>query len=238
MLSHNQPLSMEWYAGRITSKQNASGDSATPCERTAQTVKREEERTRDKEWIRKIKAGEREAFQQLYQTYSPQLYQRILRLTGHTQQAEDCLQQVFLRVIEHIHHYRGEGHLYGWLLKIATNEVLQLFRKQGRYRTFQAAFFVFMQPEGETTPLPEQIFLEEERRVIVHKALQRLDHRKRIVVLLCDLEGEKLEDVAVQLSIPKGTVASRLHHARRDLRKYIAFECKQSGFSVEDWYHA
>lgn len=190
--------------------------------------------------VQEMMAGNRGAFQQLLRLYAPRLFRRLLRITGDLEQAEDCLQQGFLRTIEQLASYREEGSFYGWLLSIVTNEVFQLFRRRGRERAFLADFTVFFYRGGEaaTQPIPEQIFLEEERRDIVHRALERLDARKRLVVLLCDLEGEKLEDVAALLDIPKGTVASRLHHARRELHGYITFELKQCGISVEEWFHA
>ncbi|MCB9640991.1 MAG: RNA polymerase sigma factor [Myxococcales bacterium] len=209
-------------------------------EKPLETQQGSNEEEQEKALVQKAQAGDKAAFQHLLRLYTPRLFRRLLRMTRDLDQAEDCLQQGLLRAIEQLGTYRKEGCFYAWLASIVTNEVLQLFRKHGRERAFLADFSVFFHrsKEASNQPLPEQLFLQEERREIVHHALERLDAQKRIVILLCDLEGERLEDVALQLGIPKGTVASRLHHARRELHGYITFELKRCGISAEEWFHA
>ena len=79
----------------------------------------------DRRLVQRVLAGEEAAFTQLYDTYAPALLRRILRLMGRDDQAEDCLQMVFVEVIERLEHYRGEGPLGAWLYRITTTTVLQ-----------------------------------------------------------------------------------------------------------------
>lgn len=192
----------------------------------------------DRALVQRILQGERGVFQEMYRTYAPHLLKRILRLTGDYAQAEDCLQQVFTDVLQNLHYYRGEGRLHAWLNKITTNTVLQLFRREQRRQSFVSEFLAehFQRPPS-STPLPERLFHEEHLQELVHDALRKLSFRKRMVILLCDLEGRKLEDVAQELGVSKGTVASRLHHGRRELRERITAEVKRSDSSIEELFY-
>lgn len=181
--------------------------------------------------------GRRHAFQQIYRLAAPLLFRRLLRLTGNFATAEDCLQQVFLRVVEKIHSYRGEGEFMAWINKIATNEVLQLFRTQKKQMLLMDVSLLWGRGQCSSEALPEVLFLQEEQKQLVHRMLQKLDYRKRMVVLMCDLEGQTLETVSKELGVPKGTVSSRLCHGRQELRHYIAQALKESGIPLEDWIH-
>jgi len=198
------------------------------------------ESAQEAEHLRRMLAGDHRAFQWMYREYSPLVFRRLLRLLGDFQQAEECLQQVFVEVVDKMHTYRSEGSWQGWLNKITTNTVLQTFRKQKRHRSFLANFSPFWKQKKsfrESEAIPESFFAQEERKQWVHDALRKLDARKRIVILLCDLEGKKLDDVALELNLPKGTVASRLHNGRNQLRNIISSELKRRGTSVEEWIH-
>lgn len=192
------------------------------------------------EMVRKMQSGDRLAFQQMYRLYSPRLFQRVLRLTNNFEQAEDCLQQVFTEVVDKLHTYRGEGVFLAWLNRITTNTVFQMFRKQRSKQAFLDRFSDFWRqlgPGDQAEPVAESLFVKEERKQLLHSVLQQLDYRKRIVILLCDLEGRTLEDVGKELEIPKGTVASRLHNGRRELRDRLLHELQRRGLSAEEWIH-
>ncbi len=191
---------------------------------------------RDLALVQQILAGDQRAFREMYRTYSPYFYRRFLRWTNDEDAARDSLQQFFLQSLQHLSRYQGNGLLHAWLNRIATNLMRDRFRRQQTWRSFVERFW----PEGgdsEATgeALHEQIFLREELRQLVHEVLGRLGADKRMVVLLCDLEGRKIEEAAEELGISVGTVASRLHRARQELRERLVRECKRLGLSVEEW---
>jgi len=191
----------------------------------------------DRELVDKILSGDREAAKRMYQLYAPKLIKRLYRLTGSYEQAEDCLQQVFADALQKLDTYRGDGVLLAWLHRIGTNVVFQGFRKQQSFKNFLGEMWPRASEKTIQEPLPEKLFMEEERKQLLHEILDSLGGRKRIVILLCDLEGMKVEDAAEHLDIPTGTVASRLYHARRDLKKKLEAELKKRGSSVEEWLH-
>lgn len=89
----------------------------------------------------------------------------------------------------------------------------------------------------DSPALPEQLFLQEETRTLVHDMLEKLSPQKRMAILLCDLEGLALEEAAAQMNVPLGTVGSRLYHARRELQKRIQSELNRRNLTLEDLSH-
>lgn len=192
--------------------------------------------TEDKALVVRIQRGDERAFRELYRTYSPMLLRRLMRWVGDTQQAEDCLQQVFLEALRSIEHFRGEGKLGSWLNRIATHVVMDMFRQKQRMKALMER--VLPQQEAgmldQPPALPEQLFLREETRLWVRELLEKLSPQKRMVVLLCDLEGMSLEGASQQMGVPTGTVGSRLYHARRELQKRVESELQKRGLGWED----
>lgn len=194
------------------------------------------ETTEDTELVERIKRGDERAFRDMYRTYSPLILRRLVRWIGDTQQAEDCLQQVFLEALRSIEKYRGDGKLGSWLNRIATHVVMDMFRQKKRLRSLMER--VIPEQEAgtfeEMPAVPEALFLKHETRELVHTVLNKLSPQKRIAILLCDLEGQPLEEAAAQMGVPVGTVGSRLYHGRREFQKLAQSELKRQGLSIED----
>lgn len=190
---------------------------------------------KDKELVDKILRGDERAFREMYRTYAPSLLGRLVQWIGDLQEAEDCLQQVFLETSRSLDKFRGEGRLQSWLHRIATYVVINLFRKKKRMKALiEKVTPVFEVNLKESPALPESLFVREEFREVVHKALKNLSPHKHMAILLCDLEGLSLEEAAEQMKIPLGTVGSRLYHGRRELKLKIAEECQRQNFSIDE----
>ncbi|MCB9638937.1 MAG: sigma-70 family RNA polymerase sigma factor [Myxococcales bacterium] len=210
----------------------------SPAEETATHAPKEHEQ--DLQLATRILAGERSAFAQLYEACAPALLRRLTRMTGSIDHAEDCLQQVFTEALRALPNYRGQGKLEAWLERIATHTAMGWYRKKYRWRSFVEQVVEQVTPEKsepEQAALPEQLFLHEEMKTVVWQLLDRLSPRKRMALLLCDLEGHTIEDAAEQLGIPVGTAASRLFHARQEFRKIALAELRRQGLDVGDLFH-
>lgn len=150
-------------------------------------------------------------------------------------QAEDCLQQVFLEAMRSIDKFEGKGSLQSWLNSIATYTVMARYRKKQRLQSLLEK--VRQEPIGpasESERLPEELLWKEELRELIWKLMERLSPSKRMALTLCDLEGESIEEASRQMDIPPGTVASRLYHARRELKKMAMHEFQRQGLSISD----
>lgn len=229
----NQPMPTECVSGSSPLWEHKSTtQSTTSNKRTLED---------DKQLAQRIREGERLAVQELFRLYSPALFRRIRRLLGGDDvQAEDSLQQVFVKVLQSIHMYRGDSSLHAWLNRITTHTVMDVFRSQKSqmrvFERFKNVRFFSWNIDGNQA-IPDQMFFREEAKDIVHRGLQTLGREKRMAVLLCDLEGYSIEEAAHELHIPMGTVASRLYRGRQELRIWIKQEFKKSGRSEEDWLH-
>jgi RNA polymerase sigma-70 factor, ECF subfamily len=169
--------------------------------------------------VDRLRAGEVRAFEELVRTYQHRVFGVAVRMLGNAAEAEELAQEVFLRVHRAIADFRGEAKLSTWLYAIASR--LCLTRLGGGERRFGR--------EGEETLArlasgqadPAAMLERSELEAALHRAIAELPDERRIVVVLRDLEGLAYEEIAVALELPVGTVRSRLHRARMDLKEKL-----------------
>ena len=192
----------------------------------------------DEELVARLIARDKKAFDIFYTRYAPMLLRRLHRMTGDANQAKDILQQVMVEVLDSLQDYKARGALGAWVNRIATFVMIDRFRQESRRRSVWERWSGQLASLHERPlPLPEETLEREELRLMVKEQLTRLSARKRMAVLLCDIEGLSLEEASEQMGIPIGTVSSRLHHGRRELRQFLKGELKRRGLSIEDILH-
>lgn len=192
----------------------------------------------DEKLARLLLTRDRQAFDTFYERYAPVLLRRLYRMTGDRQQAQEFLQEVMIEVIESLQNYKGTGALGAWINRITTFIMIDHFRQKQRHAGFWERWSNQLASLHERpTPLPQQAMESDEMRELVRSQLEYLSPRKRMAILLCDLEGLSLEEASEQMSIPTGTVSSRLHHGRRELKQRIKNELKRRGLDIEDAFH-
>ncbi|MFE3762344.1 RNA polymerase sigma factor [Streptomyces sp. NPDC059104] len=168
----------------------------------------------------RIRAGDPEAFEELYERYAKAVYNHAFRLTGDWSTAEDVMSATFLdawRTRERVEAEEERGSLRPWLLGIATNKA----RNAGRSARRRWAFLARI-----PAPEPVEDFAEEaagriddvRRLAAVHRAMEGLRHQEREVLALCVWSGLDYQQAARALDVPVGTVRSRLSRARSRLR--------------------
>ena len=227
----HQPLPPEVLPGDV------AGGSAPPSVKAAL---RKPGLAEELELAARVRRGEREAVQAIYRQYAPALLRRILRLLGgDMSRAEDCLQQVFEKVLRSIGSFRGEGTLHAWLNRVTTHVVVDTFRsRQSRSELLKRFLPVVDLAGGDgNRAIPGRIFDRKEIGELVQGCLRALDRKKRMVLLLVDMEGLTVQEAAQELEIPMGTVASRLHRGRRELRSRLTRELKRSGLTAREWFN-
>lgn len=195
------------------------------------------QREEDKALVKRIVSGDERAFREMYRLYAPSILRRLVQWLGHVQQAEDCLQQVFLEAVRSLERFRGDGKLISWLNRIATHVVMDLFRQKKRIQSLMERITPAsdVQDLEDSPPIPEALFLREEARELIRTVLEKLSAEKRTAILLCDMEGLPLEEAALSMGIPPGTVGSRLYHGRREFQKRLVAEIHRRGLAVEDF---
>jgi RNA polymerase sigma-70 factor, ECF subfamily len=177
----------------------------------------------DKSLVQACRAGQTEAFGVLVRRYQDRLYPTIVRLLGSPEDAQDVLQDSFVRAFEKLDQFHGESSFYTWIYRIAVNLALSEYRKhhhRGNNRRFDLATQgLAVDPTDESPETDPVLALERvERELIVQAALNELGPEHRAVVVLKDFDGRRYEEISILLNIPIGTVRSRLHRARTELR--------------------
>jgi RNA polymerase sigma factor (sigma-70 family) len=152
--------------------------------------------------------------------HSGRVYRLAFRLTGNRHDAEDLTQEVFVRVFRSLSRYTP-GTFEGWLHRITTNLFLDMARRRQRIRFEGLGEDAADRLRGRE-PSPERAFEERSLDADVQAALDALVPEYRAAVVLCDIEGLSYEEIAATLGVKLGTVRSRIHRGRAQLRAALA----------------
>jgi RNA polymerase sigma-70 factor (ECF subfamily) len=168
-------------------------------------------------------AGETDAFGVLVRRYQDRLYPTLLRLSGCAEDAHDLLQDAFLRAYQKLGSFHGESSFFTWVYRIAVNLALSDRRRKRAFRRRQesARDESFDPPDPSADSDPALPMERAERDQQVQRALDGLAVDHRAVIVLKDLDGLRYEEIAALLGVPVGTVRSRLHRARSELRERL-----------------
>jgi RNA polymerase sigma-70 factor (ECF subfamily) len=152
----------------------------------------------------------------LVRQHSSRVYRLAYRLTGNQHDAEDLTQEVFVRVFRSLSSYTP-GTFEGWLHRITTNLFLDMARRRQRIR-FEGLGDQAVGLLRDDEPTPAQAFDARHLDTDVQQALEALAPEYRAAVVLCDIEGLSYEEIAGTLGVKLGTVRSRIHRGRAQLR--------------------
>jgi RNA polymerase sigma-70 factor (ECF subfamily) len=159
--------------------------------------------------------------------HSARVYRLAYRLTGNRQDAEDLTQDVFVRVFKSLDTYVA-GNFEGWLHRITTNLFLDRMRRKSRIR--MDAFVEGAEERVESSEvLPEYAVHDANFDPDIEAALAQLPEEFRVAVVLCDIEGLAYEEIASVLGVKLGTVRSRIHRGRTQLREALAHRAPRLG---------
>jgi RNA polymerase sigma-70 factor (ECF subfamily) len=177
----------------------------------------EERGAEDHILIQRFLAGEEVAFERLVERY----YQRIDRLAQqvvrHPMAAEDITQECFLRAYRALPRFRGDASLYSWLYRITINLCLNYLRRHALQVSTAQDFDASALPAAD----PAVVLESQERERLIRSAIDTLPAHYRVAIILRDLEGLSYQEIADILSIPLGTVKSRINFGKRLLRKTL-----------------
>ncbi|CAN7158085.1 RNA polymerase sigma factor SigE [Knoellia sp. LjRoot47] len=165
-------------------------------------------------------------WEQIVEEHSARVYRLAYRLTGNVHDAEDLTQDVFIRVFRSLHTFRP-GTFEGWLHRITTNVFLDKMRRKQRIR-----FDALSDESAARLPSreigPEQSYADTHFDDDVQRALDSLAPDFRAAVVLCDIEGLSYEEIAATLDVKLGTVRSRIHRGRAQLREALAHRAPEA----------
>ena len=192
----------------------------------------------ESDFVNKARSGDADAFNRLVSQYERKIFRLAKHITQNDEDAEDVLQESFLKAYSHLVDFNGQSKFYTWLVRIAVNESLMKLRKRKSDKTVPLD-----EPldTGEDTVMreiavwdenPEQKYSREELGTILDEAVQGLRPAFRTVFVLRDIEELSTEETAESLGISVPAVKSRLLRARLQLREKLSRFFKRKGEDV------
>lgn len=188
--------------------------------------------------VARAQAGDTQAFAELVKRYERKIYRLAKNITQNDEDAEDVLQDAFLKAYEHLGGFQGQSKFYTWIVRIAVNEALMKLRKRkgDRFVSLDEPIDTGEEEVKREVAVwegnPEQQYSQEELQRILNEAVQELKPDFRTVFTLRDIEELSTEETAETLGISIPAVKSRLLRARLALREKLTRQFKRKGEDV------
>lgn len=183
----------------------------------------------DADLVSASKAGDFAAFDELVGRYHRKVLRIVQHITHNLDDAQDVVQETFLKVFQNLTHFRGDSQFSTWLFRIAVNQSLMGLRKQRTKQRLGAEFPLNADEEGnlpldfsDWRPNPEELYETAELRELLSRALQELRPALRVVFVLHDVEGHSLRETADALGVSLPAVKTRSLRARLQLRERLS----------------
>lgn len=181
----------------------------------------------EKKLIQKAAKRDQRAFETLITACGSKAYALALKMLKHPQNAEDAVQDAFLKAWRSLPGFQGDSRFDSWMYRIVYNTCLDYLRRDSRHPILSLT-----EPEEEeqeasqmdlpdATPGPEEQLLQKERAEQLNEEIQALSDKLREPLILRELQGKSYEEIAEQLEIPVGTVRSRISRARQTLAERL-----------------
>jgi RNA polymerase sigma-70 factor (ECF subfamily) len=185
--------------------------------------------------VARAKAGDDAAFSELVQHYSRRVFRMAKQITQNDDDAEDVLQETFIKAFTHLDNFQGNSKFYTWLVRIAVNEALMKLRKRRSDKTVPLDEPIDTGEDEMVREIavwdenPEDSYSRDELAQLLDEAIQSLKPAYRTVFILRDIEELSIEETAQILSLSISAVKSRLLRARLQLREKLTRQFKRKG---------
>ena len=194
----------------------------------------------DEDLLLAARGGSHAAFAELQKIYSHRLYKRILSITRNREDAEDALQDTFLRAYLALPSFEGRSRFSSWLTRIGINSALMILRRR-RARP-ETSFEQHLDFEGDGAYVdvrdealnPEQLYDQQQRCYTIRCAIQRLDPKSRAAIGIWASDELSMKEVAQDLGVSVASVKARLHRARKRLIRSSVLRHSRMGSSPTD----
>lgn len=189
--------------------------------------------TDDLTLIRRTKKGDEQAFKQLIERYQRKAYAVAFGMLKEREEALDIVQEAFIKTYKHMDNFKGDASFYIWLYRIVFNLCIDVLRKRKGSALVDMELEDALNIEEEGCPThgllsanlgsnPQKSLLQKELAAKIQEAMDALPEMYRAILLMREVEGMSYEDLARIFNIPKGTVMSRLFHARAKMQQQLA----------------
>jgi RNA polymerase sigma-70 factor (ECF subfamily) len=186
------------------------------------------DREGDQLLVERARAGERAAFDQLVSRYQRRLMRLLTRLLNDPAEAEDVVQETFIKAYRALRHFRGDAAFYTWLYRIAINTAKNALLNRKRHVASQRVEPSLSRPEGSSEDerlrdinTPESMLASKQIAQTVNAAMDALPIDLRTAIALREIEGLSYEEIAQIMACPIGTVRSRIFRAREAIARKL-----------------
>ena len=178
--------------------------------------------------LNRCKSGDALAWEALVRRFQGRIYGVAVHYVGNPEDARDLAQEVFVRIYENLESCTDAGLFLPWLIRITRNACIDhLRRRKARAHGKDVALDQIAEP-ADSRDTPEQQWTDNSRKRLIHRALQELTELNREMILLKEIQGMQLDEIASLLKVPLGTVKSRSNRARIELaQKVMALSCER-----------
>ena len=166
-------------------------------------------------------AGNEDAIERLVREYEGSVFRLALSIVGEPAEAHEITQDTFIAALRALPAYEEKKSFKAWLFTIAVNQSRSRLRKRKTLERLKASLTTLFHVEFQKQVLPEEMVIQNEKEAALWKALQQMDERHRMVVVLRYFHELSVMEIADVLSINEGTVHSRLHNAREKLKNAL-----------------
>ena len=177
--------------------------------------------TDDKRLVDRCRKGDDEAWRELVDRFGQKVFSVAYHFTLKREDAEELTQEIFLKVFENLHRYDGSFPLVAWLVSISRNLCIDRYRRLKRERSFRHVSDDSVLPMLTSGEDPAADALKRERTKLLFWALSEIPDELAEILVLRDLEGLAYEEIGAALSLPDGTVKSRLFRARAEVARKV-----------------
>lgn len=172
------------------------------------------------QWVQEVLSGNKQAYAHIINKYKNQLYATILRMTKNPQDAQDLVQEAFIKVYNQLGKYDQKGPFSSWMYRVAINHCMDEFRKK-HYQMKQ----VEVNDEKVINPNhPEIIFLKKEKRRQLERLIGTLPEDERMIILLRYVNELSYDEISDLAEIPLSQVRNKLHRAKKKMRDTVKRE--------------
>lgn len=172
----------------------------------------------EKELLVKLKAGDKSAFEQIYRLYSNRLFGNLLKLLQSETEAQEILQEVFLKIWQNRALIDPEKSFRSYLFKIAENKVFDFFRKAAMQKRVQNQL---LQHSDIDTTLVDKMVSDKENEALLAKAIDHLPPQRKQVFVMVKLQGKTYKEVSDELGISASTISDHIVKATKSIRDYL-----------------
>lgn len=184
--------------------------------------------TTDRELVARAQHQDVEAYDELVQRYYKKIYALLYNMTSNKEDAEDLIQEVFVKAYSALARFKGDSSFYTWVYRIAVNRAINYVKRRNKRAGISLDNVdsgierdkAYVELSAKESPFRDATLSELQEKL--NTALQKLSDKHRVVVVMHDIEGVPHDEIARVLGVSSGTVRSRLFYARQILQSELA----------------